>query len=230
MRIQHNISALNTHRNLYLNNNKTTKTLEKLSSGYKINRSADDAAGLAISEKMRAQIRGLNMASKNAQDGISLIQTAEGALDEVHSMLQRINELAVQASNDTNTTEDRQALQKEITQIIGEVDKIANTTEFNTMKLLDGSLANQNNNAGGGSTTNTNPFITITHDKVDATPNPSYSTVGDYPPEWDELKRILDEEIVPHAVQSILNTFGDTFGYLDGSNIGIGLQLTDNRR
>ena len=227
MRIQHNIASLNTHRNLSFNNTQTNKTLEKLSSGYKINRSADDAAGLAISEKMRAQIRGLNMASKNAQDGISLIQTAEGALNEVHSMLQRMSELAVQASNDTNTDEDRQALQKEITQIIGEVDKIANTTEFNTMKLLDGSLANQNN-GGGGTTINTNPIITITHNAVDASPTPMYKATDPSDRDYTKLKTILDEEIVPQAVQSILATFGDTFGYLDGSKLGIGLMLTKN--
>lgn len=228
MRIQHNIIALNTHRNLSFNNTQTNKTLEKLSSGYKINRSADDAAGLAISEKMRAQIRGLNMASKNAQDGISLIQTAEGALNEVHSMLQRMGELAVQASNDTNTNEDRQALQKEIAQIISEVDKVADTTEFNTMKLLDGTFANQatGNNNGGG--TITNPFISITHDKVDASPVPMYKATDPSDRDYSKLKTILDEEIVPQAVQSILNTFGDTFGYLDGSKLGIGLMLTKN--
>lgn len=140
MRIQHNISALNTHRNLSFNNSQAAKNLEKLSSGYKINRAGDDAAGLAISEKMRAQIRGLDMASKNSQDAISLIQTAEGALNETHSILQRMRELAVQSSNDTNVTDDREALQKEIEQLIEEIDRIANTTEFNTQKLLDGSF------------------------------------------------------------------------------------------
>lgn len=114
MRIQHNISALNTHRNLNFSNANANKALEKLSSGYKINRAGDDAAGLAISEKMRGQIRGLNMASKNAQDGISLIQTAEGAMNEVHALLQRGRELAVQAANDTNVKQDREAIQKEI--------------------------------------------------------------------------------------------------------------------
>ena len=143
MRIQHNITSLNTHRNLNFNNTNASKALEKLSTGYKINRAGDDAAGLAISEKMRAQIRGLTMASKNAQDGISLIQTAEGALNEVHSLLQRLDELAVQAANDTNTLSDREALQKEVAQIIDEVDRIANTTEFNTKKLLDGTYASQ---------------------------------------------------------------------------------------
>lgn len=225
MRIQHNIASLNTHRNLSFNNTQTNKTLEKLSSGYKINRSADDAAGLAISEKMRAQIRGLNMASKNAQDGISLIQTAEGALNEVHSMLQRMSELAVQASNDTNTNEDRQALQKEIAQIISEVDKVANTTEFNTLKLLDGTFANQ---ATGGGTTITNPYIRITNGKIEVTPNPQHNNVMPSDRDYTKFKEMLDNQIVPQAVQSILNTFDDTFGYLRDSNIGIGLTVTND--
>ncbi|MFO7317381.1 MAG: flagellin, partial [Bacilli bacterium] len=140
MRIQHNISALNTHRNLAFNNSQAAKNLEKLSSGYKINRAGDDAAGLAISEKMRAQVRGLDMAYKNAQDSISLIQTAEGALNETHSILQRMRELAVQSANDTNVKDDREALQKEIDQLVEEIDRIAKTTEFNTQKLLDGSF------------------------------------------------------------------------------------------
>lgn len=141
MRIQHNISALNTHRNLAFNNGQTSKALEKLSSGYKINRAGDDAAGLAISEKMRGQIRGLDMASKNAQDGISLIQTAEGALNETQAILQRMRELAVQAGNDTNTSEDRGQIQKEIDQLTSEINRIGNTTEFNTKKLVNGDLA-----------------------------------------------------------------------------------------
>ncbi|MDS1029514.1 flagellin [Bacillota bacterium LX-D] len=140
MRINHNISALNTYRQLSANGTNTQKSLEKLSSGLRINRAGDDAAGLAISEKMRGQIRGLEMASKNAQDGISLIQTAEGALNEVHSILQRMRELAVQASNDTATDSDRAELQKEVAQLKEEIDRISNTTEFNTKKLLDGSL------------------------------------------------------------------------------------------
>lgn len=138
MRIQHNIAALNTHRNLGANQAAAAKNLEKLSSGFKINRAGDDAAGLAISEKMRGQISGLDMASKNASDSISLIQTAEGALNETHSILQRMRELAVQSSNDTNVTDDRDALQKEISQLTEEINRIANTTEFNTQKLLDG--------------------------------------------------------------------------------------------
>lgn len=141
MRINHNIAALNTHRQLGVNNGAASKNLEKLSSGLKINRAGDDAAGLAISEKMRGQIRGLEMASKNAQDGISLIQTAEGALNETHSILQRMRELAVQASNDTNTADDRNELQKEIRQLKEEIDRISSTTEFNTKKLLNGNVA-----------------------------------------------------------------------------------------
>ena len=140
MRIQHDISALNTHRNLAFNNTQASKNLEKLSSGYKINRAGDDAAGLAISEKMRGQIRGLDMATKNANDSISLIQTAEGALNESHAILQRMRELAVQASNDTNVTEDRVALQKEVQQLKEELTRISTDTEFNTQKLLNGSF------------------------------------------------------------------------------------------
>jgi flagellin len=145
MRIQHNIAALNTNRQLGINHSNTTKSLEKLSSGYKINRAGDDAAGLSISEKMRGQIRGLEMAQKNALDGISLIQTAEGAMNEVHSLLQRGRELAVQAANDTNVTADRSALQKEITEINAEIDRIGEDTEFNTRKLLQGSGVKDSN-------------------------------------------------------------------------------------
>ena len=132
--------AMNANRQLGINNTGVAKSLEKLSSGYRINRAGDDAAGLSISEKMRAQIRGLNMASKNAQDGISLIQTAEGALDEVHAILQRMRELAVQAANDTNVDVDRGYLQAEVAQLVEEIGKISERTEFNTQKLLDGTF------------------------------------------------------------------------------------------
>jgi len=140
MIINHNIAALNTHRQLMGNTAQAGKSLEKLSSGLRINRAGDDAAGLAISEKMRAQIRGLDMASKNAQDGISLIQTAEGALNETHSILQRMREIADQSANGTNTADDRAALQEEVKQLKDEIDRIGNTTEFNTQKLLNGNL------------------------------------------------------------------------------------------
>ncbi|HZK02768.1 MAG TPA: flagellin [Anaerovoracaceae bacterium] len=139
MRINHNIAALNTYRQLTGNTNNTSKSLEKLSSGLRINRAGDDAAGLAISEKMRSQIRGLDQASRNANDGISLIQTAEGALNETHAILQRMRELAVQASTDTNTAPDRAEIQKEMDQLRAEIDRIGDTTEFNTMKLVNGS-------------------------------------------------------------------------------------------
>ena len=141
MIINHNISALNTYRQLTMNTTAGSKSLEKLSSGFRINRAGDDAAGLAISEKMRGQIRGLDQAARNAQDGISLIQTAEGALNETHSILQRMRELAVQSANDTNTQEDRAEIQKEINQLTSEINRIGNTTEFNTMKLLNGDRA-----------------------------------------------------------------------------------------
>lgn len=138
MIINHNVSALNAYRNLTMTDRAMSRSLERLSSGLRINRAADDAAGLAISEKMRAQIRGLNQAISNAQDGISLIQTAEGALNETHDILQRMRELSVQAANDTLTASDRQNIQQEIDQLVTEIDRIGNTTEFNTKKLLDG--------------------------------------------------------------------------------------------
>ncbi|MDA3128605.1 flagellin N-terminal helical domain-containing protein [Aliibacillus thermotolerans] len=141
MKINNNIQALNAYRNLNQNQLQVSKNLEKLSSGLRINRAADDAAGLAISEKMRSQIRGLKQAERNAMDGISLIQTAEGAMQEIHSMLQRMRELAVQAANDTNTDDDRKQIQKEINALLDEVDSISEKTEFNTKKLLDGSSA-----------------------------------------------------------------------------------------
>ncbi|MFD1020306.1 flagellin Hag [Thalassobacillus hwangdonensis] len=138
MRINHNIAALNTYRQLGAANNAQSNSMEKLSSGLRINRAGDDAAGLAISEKMRGQIRGLDQAQSNAQDGISLIQTAEGALNETHSILQRMRELSVQSSNDTNTADDRKELQKEVNELIDEIDRIGNQTQFNTKNLLDG--------------------------------------------------------------------------------------------
>ena len=140
MRINNNLMAMNTHRQLGLANTAGSKSMEKLSSGFRINRAGDDAAGLAISEKMRGQIRGLTQASRNAQDGISLIQTAEGALNETHAILQRMRELAVQSSTDTNTDADRTNIQDEMDQLAEEITRIAETTEFNTMKLLDGSF------------------------------------------------------------------------------------------
>jgi flagellin len=142
MRINHNIAALNAYRNLEINNENTSKSLEKLSSGLRINSAADDAAGLAISEKMRSQIRGLDMANRNALDGISVVQTADGALNSTTEILQRMRELAVQAANGSNTDSDRENIQSEINQLTSEVNRIGNTTEFNTAKLLNGSRLN----------------------------------------------------------------------------------------
>jgi flagellin len=136
MIVQHNMAALNTNRQLGATNTTLAKSTEKLSSGYRINRAGDDAAGLSISEKMRGQIRGLEQGSTNAQDGISLIQTAEGALNEVHSVLQRMRELAVQGANDTNVSADRQAINKEMTALRDEISRIGESTEYNTMKLF----------------------------------------------------------------------------------------------
>jgi flagellin len=164
MRIQHNIAALNTHRNLAANNTQTGKDLEKLSSGYKINRAGDDAAGLSISEKMRGQIRGLDMAQKNAQDSISLIQTAEGGLNETHAILQRMRELAVQSANDTNVASDRTAIQAEVDALASEITRIATNTEFNTQKLLSGGFSAKVFHIGA----NSGQSISLTISNMDA--------------------------------------------------------------
>ena len=148
MVVQHNLTAMNANRQLGIVTNNQAKATEKLSSGYKINRAGDDAAGLSISEKMRSQIRGLNKASTNAEDGVSLIQTAEGALNETHSILQRMNELATQAANDTNTSTDRKAIKAELTALTSELNRIASTTQFNTMNLLDGTFTGKNLQVG----------------------------------------------------------------------------------
>ncbi len=151
MVVQHNMTAANANRMLGITTGSQAKATEKLSSGYKINRAADDAAGLTISEKMRSQIRGLTQASKNSQDGISCVQTAEGALNEVEDMLQRMNELAVKAKNGTNTSEDRKAIQAEVTQLTTEIDRVRSSTQFNNQNLLDGSFANKNLQVGANS-------------------------------------------------------------------------------
>ena len=165
MVVQHNLTAMNANRQLGITTGQQAKSSEKLSSGYRINRAGDDAAGLTISEKMRSQVRGLNKASANAQDGISLIQVAEGALNETHSILQRMNELATQAANDTNTTADRNAVQKEIDQLASEITRISSTTQFNTMNLIDGSFTGKNLQVGSLC----GQSITITIDSMSAT-------------------------------------------------------------
>ncbi|SHI38686.1 flagellin N-terminal helical domain-containing protein [Lutispora thermophila] len=160
MRINNNLMAMNTHRQLSITNTSASKSMEKLSSGYRINRAGDDAAGLSISEKMRSQIRGLNMASKNAQDGISLIQVAEGALTETHEMLQRMRELVVQAANDTNTTEERIRINEELAELEKEITAITEKTEFNKKTLLSGSFATSEINLQVGA--NCGQFISFT--------------------------------------------------------------------
>lgn len=164
MIVQHNMTALNANRQLNITNGSLAKKTEKLSSGYRVNRAADDAAGLSISEKMRAQIRGLDQASSNAQDGISLIQTAEGALNEIHSVLQRMRELTVQAANDTNVTADRRAIAKEVRALTSEINRIATQTEFNTMKLLSGGFQSKVLQVGA----NTNQTISFSISKMTA--------------------------------------------------------------
>ena len=164
MVVQHNLTAMNSNRMLGLTTSSQAKSTEKLSSGYRVNRAADDAAGLAISEKMRRQVKGLTQASRNAQDGISAVQTAEGALGEVHDMLQRMNTLANQASNDTMTTADRGYLDQEVQALISEIDRVASTTTFNEKNLLDGTFTNKNLQVGAES----GQFIAININKMKA--------------------------------------------------------------
>ena len=148
MVVQHNLTAMNSNRQLGVTTSAQAKSAEKLSSGYRINRAGDDAAGLKISEKMRSQVRGLNRASTNAQDGVSLIQTAEGALNEAHSILQRMNELAVQGANDTNENIDREAINEELDALTTELDRISSTTQFNTQNLIDGNFTQKSLQVG----------------------------------------------------------------------------------
>ena len=162
MVVQHNLQAMNSNRMLNVNTASQAKSTEKLSSGYKINRAADDAAGLAISEKMRRQVRGLTQASANAEDGISCVQTAEGALNEVHDMLQRINELSVKGENATLTTLDRQYIGSEVNQLMSEIDRVKNTTTFNEQNLLDGSFTGKGLQVGAES----NQHIDISIDTI----------------------------------------------------------------
>ncbi len=164
MVVQHNLTAMNSNRQLGVTTSSQAKSSEKLSSGYRINRAGDDAAGLKISEKMRSQVRGLNRASTNAQDGVSLIQTAEGALNEAHSILQRMNELAVQGANDTNEGIDREAINEELDALTEELDRISQTTQFNKQNLLDGSFQNKNLQVGA----NANQKIAISIDNMNA--------------------------------------------------------------
>lgn len=166
MVVKHNLQAMNSNRMLNVNTQTQAKSTEKLSSGYKINRAADDAAGLSISEKMRRQVRGLTQASANAQDGISAVQTAEGALNEVHDMLQRMNELAVKASNDTNQSTDLSYIQSEVDALVSEISRVAQTTTFNEQSLLDGTFTSKGLQVGTEGTASN--LITINISKMSA--------------------------------------------------------------
>ncbi len=167
LRINQNVAAVNSYRNLSVTDGQMSKSLEKLSSGFRINRAADDASGLAISEKLRGQVRGLDTASANAQNGISLIQTAEGALNETTAILQRMRELTVQAGNDTNVTADRTAIKTEIDQLSAEITRIAGTTEFNTQKLINGDKASAGMTFQIGA--NAGQVLNVTIGNMDAT-------------------------------------------------------------
>lgn len=285
MVIAHNLKAMNSQRQLSIVSGTVSKSAEKLSSGYKINRAADDAAGLSISEKMRRQIRGLTKATENAEDGISMVQIADGALGEVQDMLQRMNELCVQASNGTNAASDRQNLQDEVSQLITEIDRVAETTKFNETYLLNGSLSNGGRGAYNLAINNrkfetikekyfddkerirreeeerrrkreeetwtalngayagkvfsadelndiegTKLIYTVTYGAVTATPGyDGVSPIKGLSTQDQAIAKALipelQQSIVPQAVNSLLNTFKDTFGYLQGSSIGIGLQM-----
>ena len=161
MVVQHNLTAMNTQRQLNITTGTQAKVTEQLSSGYKINRAADDAAGLTISEKMRSQIRGLTQASANAEDGVSAVQTAEGALAEVHDMLQRMNELAVKSANGTNTSADRIAIQKEVNALVSEINRVSQSSQFNTLNLLDGSFTGKTLQVGAANKTEQTIKISI---------------------------------------------------------------------
>jgi len=260
MIIAHNMAAMNANRIVGVNNNAIQKSTRKLSSGYRINVAADDAAGLTISEKMRSQVRGLKRASDNAQDGISLIQTAEGAVGQIHDLIHRIRELAVQGANDTNVTEDRDAIQREINELVKQVDYVSDTTQFNGMNLLDGTWANpdatnqpifrvtQDGNGGyqavevtlealGGANAGERVSlqdvmaadgITIIYDESEfETVQTPGGTATATDAKYNNIKSVLQEQIVPQAVKSLLTAFPDTFGYLNSSSIGIGLKLVN---
>ena len=228
MRIQHNITALNSHRNLTNNNSSLTKNLEKLSSGYRINRAGDDAAGLAISEKMRAQITGLQTAQKNSEDGVSLVQTAEGALTEVHSMLNRMVELATQSANGTYSSTNRTEMQKEITALKKEIDRISNTANFNGTTLFTGTTPSVIIHAG--ETSSPNNQITITLKGMSTTgigdTNPGVESV-DISSQTGATAAITTINNAIDAVSSLRSDFGALQNRLEHTINNLGVQ-TEN--
>jgi flagellin len=207
MIIQHNISSMNTNRQLGITTTNLSKSTEKLSSGYRINRAADDAAGLSISEKMRGQVRGLQRASDNAQDGISLIQTAEGAMDQQHSILQRARELAVQAANDTNVTADRQAISEELVALKAEFDRITSQTEFNTQKLCNGTFTSKNFQVGANKGQN----ITVSISKTTMTS--IAGSVSTYSKATEAIKSIDDNITALSTTRSKLGAIQNRLEY-----------------
>lgn len=229
MIIQHNMTASNTSRMLGITTGQLSKSAEKLSSGYRINRAGDDAAGLSISEKMRGQIRGLEMGSKNAQDGVSFIQTTEGAMDEVHALLQRGRELSVQAANDTNASEDRDAIQKEINQIIKEVDRIASDTEFNTIKCFSTDGVKPTVNGASGQRTNeirvVNGFAVDGSTETSGTPSASGTTTS-YTGAMENLAKDV-EKYAENAASQILSKFSSLNSVASQNTIGVNLGSID---
>lgn len=209
MRINHNIAALNTHRQLANANGAQSKSMEKLSSGQRINRAGDDAAGLAISEKMRGQIRGLDQGSRNAQDGISMLQTAEGALNETHDILQRMRELAVQSSNDTNVTADRAAIDKEFQALASEITRISDDTEFNKQKLWDGTTTAVDFQVGP----NANQKISFTFENMDAAT--IMTAVGDLTTKANSQTAIANLDTAIGKVSTVRSNLGATQNRLE---------------
>jgi flagellin len=221
MRIQHNITAMNSYRNLSANQSRLNKNLEKLSTGYKVNRAADDAAGLAISEKMRAQISGLEQATKNAKDGSSLIQTAEGALTEVHDMLNRMVTLAEQSANGTyDDSVDRVQLQKEVDALKEEIDRVADSTNYNGIKLLDGSLSGRGNVSGPVTTKD----IPATQEMAGSTSFADITTVS----EGDKISYSVNWKDANGNTRSasIDLTVGSAAGKTDGKSALIGKDVS----
>lgn len=223
MIINHNMNALNAHRNMTANTNSAGKSMEKLSSGLRINRAGDDAAGLAISEKMRGQIRGLDQASRNAQDGISLIQTAEGALNETHNILQRMRELAVQSANDTNITEDRAAIQEEINALTQEIDRISEQTEFNKQTLLNGTFKGQFQIGANGGQTISLDIGNMASGELGLTTTSSITETVTETKTGDNAKLAVKAGVYTVKGSDVLDEKGNKVGTVNAKEISFGL-------
>ena len=225
MIVQHNLTAMNSNRQLGVTTNAQAKSSEKLSSGYRINRAGDDAAGLKISEKMRSQVRGLTRASTNAQDGVSLIQTAEGALHEAHAILQRMNELAVQGANDTNESIDRDAINEELDELTKELDRISTTTQFNKQNLLDGSFQDKNLHVGA----NANQKIAISIKNMDAESLGLKSvtkTIADEKQKGNTITQIKYQGFSAYSYDSTMGKASNVSGAMGQFSTSIGTQFS----